>query len=772
MNRICSFVYCLLLSVTSAFSQAVIGDVMDENHLPVGYVNVVLLSLPDSTFLQGVITDDKGHFVFEKTDDRQKVLQISYVGYQRIDMPCTAGNVGTVVLSPSAILLGETVITGHRPTYTLKGNSLTTNVQNSLLSNVGTGNDVLKRIPGVRVGQSKEIEVFGKGAPLIYINGRQVRDPSELEQLNSSEISKVELITNPGAEYDAEVKAVLKIKTVKPVGEGLGGYVRLKGDYASAWERREQVNLNYRKGGLDIFTSVMNDKRTGIQNEKIEQVLRGEQLWSLTDEADIESDIHVLTAQMGTNYQFNENHTAGVAYDFQRMPYKGAADMLQRYQVYRDEVHYDDLNSTIHMDKKGTTHKVNTYYNGTFFDKLTLNANFDLLYGKNSTSQYTDEQSSLQESRIVSSLGEADYHLYAGKLMFTYPIGKGSLKWGGEWVKTDRNDSYQNKENIIEGSDSHTEEEKGALFVSYDIALGTTFLGVGARYEHTRFDYFVNNERQEEQSRAYDNLFPTLSFSFPLKDFRNSFSYTVKTMRPRYEQLDGSVQYSNRYMYKKGNPLLQPQTMHDLTWMTSYKFLNISLSYQYIKDYMDTERMLYSEESSISLSTNRNFDKNQRLNFLISASPKISFWQPSASIYVTQQFFKTTSMGQLLSYNNPMAYFTLNNDFVLPKEFIFSLNMDYHTEGSEGSRQQLSSGSVDIGLRKDFLKKRLTVNIIGTDLFHTFRQGATQYSPQCINFYEDTYNSRRVEMSVTYRFNSTRSKYRGEGAANEEIRRL
>lgn len=204
-------------------AQNLTGKLIDETKQAVAYANLVLLSLPDSTFLQGTISDEQGIFSLSVTDDTPKVLQISCIGYKKLTRPCTNGSIGIISLSSDAIILNETVITGRRPVYRLKGNSLTTTVQHTLLSTLGTGNDVLKRIPGIRMDNEKNVEVFGKGTPLIYLNGRQIRDKSELDQLNSNDIEKIELITNPGAEYDAEVKAVLRIQTIRPVGEGLGG---------------------------------------------------------------------------------------------------------------------------------------------------------------------------------------------------------------------------------------------------------------------------------------------------------------------------------------------------------------------------------------------------------------------------------------------------------------------------------------------------------------------------------------------------------------------
>lgn len=762
----------LLGCFTPIYSQSLHGNIVDESRQPIGFANIVLLSLPDSTFISGTISDVQGLFKFENTDNNEKLIQVSFVGYQPIVHRVTTGDVGVLTMQPDAVILGETVITGHRPTYTMKGNTLTTNVQNTLLSNIGTGNEVLKRIPGLRIDQDKNIEVFGKGTPLIYINGRMVRDNSELEQLSSKDIAKVELITNPGAEYDAEVKSVIKIKTIKPVGEGCGGYIRAGGDYASGWSHTEQLNLNYRQGNLDLFGSIMNMDQKQKQHESAAQMMYGKHTWYLDDEFDVEGKFKALMANLGVNYQINENNILGARYDLIRAPYSVSGSFAQIYNVYKDDDPYDTMTSRMNISKRGTTHKVNAYYSGELFDKLTLDINWDCLYGKNWNLQQTEELSVSDEDRIVTSLSKSDFHLNAVKLVASYPLNIGALRAGGEWNKTLHNDKYYNKEGILANSDIRSEEEKAAAFLSYDVSLGKTSLSAGVRYEHTQFNYFSGGKRQEDQCRSYDNLFPTLSFSFPIKKVNNSLSYTMKTQRPSYSQLDGGVQYSNRYMYRQGNPLLHPQMMHDVTWMLGYKFLNFSLSYQYIKDFIELERFLYNEEGSISMHTYVNFKKNQRLNLLISSSPKIGFWHPSATVYITQPFFESEMLGRALKHNNPMASFTWNNDFVLPKDFIFSLNMDYVTDGNAGLVQEYSYGTLDVGLRKEFLNKQLNISLQGIDLLDTYRRMGKQYSPQIMNTYKDTYNMRKVKLTIIYRFNATRSKYKGSGAANDEIRRL
>ena len=140
-------------------------------------------------------------------------------------------------MSNDTFILEGVVITAKRPDYQIKDGNLVTRIENSLLSKSGTGNDVLKHIPGIQEKEGK-FTVFGKGTPTIYINGREIRDLSELDRLSSAEIRQVEVVTNPGARYKADAKAVIRIKTVRQSGDGIGIDVR------STWGQSENSRLN------------------------------------------------------------------------------------------------------------------------------------------------------------------------------------------------------------------------------------------------------------------------------------------------------------------------------------------------------------------------------------------------------------------------------------------------------------------------------------------------------------------------------------------------
>lgn len=244
----------ITLSIVDLSAQTVSGKLIDENNQPMPYANVVLLSLPDSTFVIGTISGEDGAFTLP-VKLPNLLLRVSSVGYVTLYNKVEQAELGTLQLLPDTHMLGEVVVKANLPVTRMKGDAMVTGVENTVLSKVGSANDVLTKIPGITKKQDA-LEVFGKGTPLIYINGRKLHDLSELEQLNSDEIKNVEVIRNPGSRYDATVKAVVRIQTVKRQGDGFGFNLRSSYYQSDNTDLIEQANFNYRHNNLDVFGSV------------------------------------------------------------------------------------------------------------------------------------------------------------------------------------------------------------------------------------------------------------------------------------------------------------------------------------------------------------------------------------------------------------------------------------------------------------------------------------------------------------------------------------
>ena len=230
------------------------GTIIDEQGQPVAYANIAILNPVDSTLLGGGVSNESGYFAIPY--EQAKVLaRISYVGYKTIYKICSQSEVGVIRLQVDNYALKGVTVKGHVPQYQMGSEGLVTNVENTILSKLGTGEDVLTHVPGI-TKKDGYFEVFGKGAPLIYINGRLMRDVSELDQLKSENIKSVELITNPGAKYDASVKAVVKIRTKAAQGEGFGFDVRSSYYQSENTDLVKQLNWNYRHNNLDVFGTI------------------------------------------------------------------------------------------------------------------------------------------------------------------------------------------------------------------------------------------------------------------------------------------------------------------------------------------------------------------------------------------------------------------------------------------------------------------------------------------------------------------------------------
>ena len=151
-------------------------------------------------------------------------------------------------------MLGEVVVKSNRPVTAIKGDALVTNVAGTQLEHAGTAEDVLVQVPMV-VGRDGVFEVFGKGSPAIYINGRLVRDSNELMQISSADIKNVEVVTNPGVRYDASVNSVIRITTKRPQGDGFSGLLRSVLRENKYFSNVNQANFKYRTGGLELFAN-------------------------------------------------------------------------------------------------------------------------------------------------------------------------------------------------------------------------------------------------------------------------------------------------------------------------------------------------------------------------------------------------------------------------------------------------------------------------------------------------------------------------------------
>lgn len=212
----------IMVECTQKSSTKMIGRVIDIKNNPIELANVALLNVRDSSLINGGVTNEDGLFVIPcKT--KRAIVRVSCVGYQATFQTYSTGGIGAIMLHESTINLKGVKVNAMRQNIKMGREGMVVEIEHSDISRIGTATDVLREIPRVDVSSDGSVSVFAKGSPLIYINNRQVRDINELHQLKSDDIKSIEIVTAPGAKYDASVKAVIRIRTIHRQGEGWSG---------------------------------------------------------------------------------------------------------------------------------------------------------------------------------------------------------------------------------------------------------------------------------------------------------------------------------------------------------------------------------------------------------------------------------------------------------------------------------------------------------------------------------------------------------------------
>lgn len=768
MNR--NLLCMVMLFMASCLAKAQVkGVVCDENQNPIEFANVILMDA-DSTYVTGMVTDAGGRFDFQGDYSKAKFLQISALGYKAlIKMLEGKEDMGILTLIADNILLDEVTVTAQRPTQHLSKGGIITTVDGSVLSLLGNAMDVIGQLPGV-MREDDKFTVLGKGTPVIYVNGRKLTDNSELYRMSSKEIASVEVISNPGAKYGAEVKAVLWVRTIRKQGDGLSGSIQGVARAAHSWSTSDNLSLNFRKNNLDIFGVFAFDHSRRYQQQKnITTINTGD------NQYDLNSDIVILpvsttcNANFGVSWQVNPKNALGAKYEFRGTPHNHS-DWTTNETIGLNGTLDDKIDYYTHWKRNNLpTHILNMYYIGEYGD-WTLTMNNDYYSSRNKAEQAIEEISLSEGMSTVSSLNRINSSMLASKSVLDYKWGGNSMEAGYEYTYTERTDRYENYNDFLPDADDNIREHNIAGFISATFPIGGCELSGGLRYEHTISDYYENGLLVPGQSRKYDRLFPNVDFTFPIKKAKFTLSYTAKTKRPLYSQLSSNIQYDDRFTYETGNPLLRPEMNHDISLTGIYKWAFFSASYQYVKDAIVGIVETYQEGAPVNLMTYQNYDHVSRYDVLLSFSPKISVWSPSLQWNMMGQNLKVPFMGTEQRMDNPLLFINFYNSISVGKGFTITGDILYHSSGDMDVVSLKPSCQINLGITKSLGNWFFQLN--ATDIFKTARNSMITYGEQMKLDKWNYSDSQAVRLTIRYAFNSTMSKYKGRGAGQSERNRL
>ena len=760
--KMVAMIAAMMMCLTAeAKTEDVGGRVIDAQGEPLPFVSVALLTA-DSTYIQGATSDVDGYFQIMSTD-ACCILRFSYIGYRTKYVDVRSSEIGTIQMEQDQTMLNEIVVKGQMPKTKLTGNSMITTIQGTILGQSGTAKEMLAKVPGM-TQKGEDLEVLGKGTPVFYINGRKMRDKDELKRLRSEEIQSVEVITNPGAQYDATISAVVRIKTVRREGAGFGFDLMAANNQDLAFgfsDPSTTLNLRYRHNNLDLFGMVNYwtwDSPNDLHITQSTFLRADEGIRNILQDSHMRNDWHGegLNYNLGFNWQINDKHSLGAR-----------VERHDQFKTYND-MWVDTENNLTGRDlshQGGHTHypynwQGNAYYNGQV-NKLNIDLNVDFLTDKenddNQIDVYLPETQTMQQNSHISS------RLWATKLVLSYPVWKGQLQAGTEMSFVKRQSCTSITNYPLPSTDADVKENNVAAFVAYNANLDKFgIVSAGLRYEHVGFDYTDNLDAENNMTRYQDEFFPNITWSKQFGAIQTSLSYTMKTVRPKYSSLNDHIYYLNSYTLSQGDSKLKNATMQEVSINARWKWINLFAAYERRDNTITQVPMVYNNEGIMLMKQANLSDPVRNLAIFLSANPTWGVYSPSWTIG-GQKFWNT------MTYDDPRSA-TGKTDVTFTKPiFFFDI---YNTFRFKHSWQLEANANIQT-IQKCWLKNDALC--LRASISDVFQRSVQDMAHDCGFFYtvqKTRSRSHRLDISIRYTFNAQKSKYKGTGAGKAEQQRM
>ena len=665
--------------------------------------------------------------------------------------------------------LREVVVRATRPLAKLNSEGFVTEVKGTVLEKLGFAKDVMGMLPGV-LNNNGSIEVFGKGKPVFYINGHIVRNNIEVEQLKANQIDKITVITNPSSRYASTVGSIIKITTIKKVGDGFSFDNIATFGYRNYLYGKDNLDLNYRADKFDVFGTFGFEKGKDTNSSKNVQNswLSSHHQQNTTMKSTQHSKL--IDGKWGFDFSSSPKLSFGAFYQVSYAPTKTNSSIMS--SLYSDDVIESETSAYKDIKLRDLEHLLDGYCHGVW-GKWNLEMTFDLMWKKTHENQNVIEQTGINQDFGIKDVGHA--RLMATELYASHPFLKGNFSFGVDFTNSSREENSESENSIMAGENNKIQELNMAYYVETMQHLGNVTFRIGGRYEHVNSEYFIGGRKNHEQSHVYDKFFPTASLSLPIGKTMVQLSYSKQCYRPLYSQLSNTVHYVNKYLYQSGNPYLQPSYSDNISLNLRYRWLALTANYKKVRNQIITSYTYYDDAKTIALLKKEN-SRNSLSNLQIMASFMPGFlWKcyyPVLACGVVSQFYKIDYRGNIKHVDNPLVVVKFNNIFKFHNNYMATVNYSWRSEGNSENIKMGSVGQINLSLAKD-LSKKWNVKLSANDIFNTARKNTfTIFSGMNDVYIEKAATVRAVECIVRYKFNTVKAKYKGKGAGKKEMDRL
>ncbi len=782
------------------------GSVKDATNQQILNATISLLKNTDSSILKTVVANQQGVYTIENIKKGGYLVAASSAGHKTVysklvTISAAVPSVSLPVLQLETINkdLKEVTVTSKKLFIERKIDKTVINVDASVTNAGTTAMDVLEKSPGVTVDKDGNISLKGKQGVMVMLDGK----PSYLtgadlanllRSMSSANLEQIEIMTNPSAKYDAAGNSgIINIRTKKNKQKGFNGNASLAYGQGVYGTTNNSLNLNYRNGKFNVFSTLSVNHRNSYQQLDINRIYHNEA-----------QTVTAIFTQNGRMLRSNSNNSLKVGADYYATKKTTIGIVLTGFSNDKNNTslntsYLKNASNMLDSIAVSTTSEKGTWKNDGAninlrhqFDstgrELTMDA--DYVRYNSSNNQPFNNVTYLPNGNISSSnllIGElpSTINIYSAKADYTHPLKSGlKIETGVKtsFVNTDNTAGYFNVVNNVKVPDYEKtnrfkyKENINAAYLNASKEIKKWGFQAGLRLENTNYsgNQFGNPQKPDSSfKKSYVGLFPTMFVSYKPSDKNQlSFSYGRRINRPAYEDLNPFMFYLDKYTYGEGNPFLRPSYANVLEVSHTYnEWLTTTINYSHTKDLFNE---MFEQRGFATVIKQGNFASADNASLSISAQkPVTKIW--TAIIYAEANYneYRGLTYGSSNKKTGSNYLINITNQFKFNKGWSAELSGFYRTKGIEGQISINPLSQINAGVQKEILKKKGTLKLNIRDAFFSMVQnGKVDLINTDATFHQYS-DSRVLTLGFAYRFGKPingMQKRKSGGAGDEQNR--
>ena len=805
--RMRTLLLTLIFSISSfwvgAQSATLKGQLLDSEDSPVGFANIALYKAVDGSLAKVETSDEKGAFQFRGINPGVYKLEATFIGYDNLSIENISlieneeKELGKLQFESASVQLEEAVVKAKRAMVEIKPDRTVFNVEGTINSAGDNGLGLLRKAPGVLIDNNENITVLSRSGVLIYVDGKRLPLNGDalstyLKNLPAEQIDRIDIITNPGAKYEAEGNAgIIDIRLKKD--KNLGSNASISGNFSQGNYAQYGMSAsgNYRNKVLNSFATLGGSggaRSNGLDFLNFQNGI-------LVDETNFgRNDSENLNFRFGTDFFLAKNHTIGFLISGNGTNSDGISNntslLKQSLSAPIDSI-LQAQNSSASTNRSGT-YNVN-YMWDTKSKSLSIDADYGQYINDSDTNQpnlyYAPDEQTLLTQVLTAYETPVAINIATFKIDYEQDVLGGKFGIGTKLsnVTTDNTFLFYdvlNDARVLNDSRSNRfdySERVYAGYLNYTRPINDkTNFSAGLRTEVTDATgdlQTFNGTSEPPVEQNYVSYFPTVGLTYKVTPVNTlSFNYGSRINRPDYNVLNPFRLQMSELSFSKGNAFLVPEIVHNVE-LGSTLFYRYNFKLAYSRTNNQITRLIGPDDIDprAGFITWENLATQQIYSFNASLPFQLKKWwgaffNVSASHINNQAVYEDGGVVDVQAFTYSIFQ---QHTFTLGRGYSGEVSGWYSGPGVWGGVFLYKpSGSLNLGLQKKFLDDKLNVKLSGNDIFFTSGwRGGSSFNG-LVSEGRGWYDSRRVSLALSYNFGNmnVKSRKRKTGLEDESKR--